>query len=67
MAQVRDLTPLRDADGRILALPAVEGVLAACLDAIRKVQAQRPARKRFDTNRIIIYVVAAERPDRRRS
>ncbi|ROT28161.1 carboxyl transferase domain-containing protein [Micromonospora sp. HM5-17] len=56
MAQVRDLTPLRDADGRILALPAVEGALDACLDAIRKVQAQRPAKKRLDTNRITIYV-----------
>src|SRR5690348_9948389 len=56
MAQVRDLTPLRDADGRILALPAVEGALDACLDAIRKVQARRPAKKRFDTNRITIYV-----------
>jgi acetyl/propionyl-CoA carboxylase alpha subunit/acetyl-CoA carboxylase carboxyltransferase component len=55
MAQVRDLTPLRDADGRILALPAVEGALDACLDAIRKVQAQRPAKMRFDTNRITIY------------
>jgi len=56
MAQVRDLTPLRDADGRILALPAVEGALEACLDAIRSVQARRPAKKRFDTNRITIYV-----------
>jgi len=56
MAQVRDLTPLRDADGRLIALPAVEGALDACLDAIRKVQAQRPAKKRFDTNRIFIYV-----------
>jgi acetyl/propionyl-CoA carboxylase alpha subunit/acetyl-CoA carboxylase carboxyltransferase component len=55
MAQVRDLTPLRDTDGRILALPAVEGTLNACLDAIRKVQARRPARKRFDSNRITIY------------
>ncbi|MGC9670070.1 carboxyl transferase domain-containing protein [Planosporangium sp. 12N6] len=55
MAQVRDLTPLRDADGRILALPAVEGALEACVDAIRKVQAQRPTKKRFDTNRITIY------------
>ncbi|MFD2421138.1 ATP-binding protein [Amycolatopsis pigmentata] len=56
MSQVRDLTPLRDAEGRILALPAVEGALDACLDAIRKVQAGRPAKKRFDTNRIFIYV-----------
>ena len=56
MAQVRDLTPLREADGRLVALPAVEDALAACLDAIRIVQAQRPAEKRFDTNRIVIYV-----------
>ncbi|KAA9155258.1 ATP-grasp domain-containing protein [Amycolatopsis acidicola] len=56
MAQVRDLTPLRDSEGRMVALPAVEGALDACLDAIRKVQAQRPAKKRLDTNRIFIYV-----------
>ncbi len=56
MAQVRDLTPLREADGRLAALPAVEDALATCLDAIRIVQAQRPAHKRFDTNRIVIYV-----------
>jgi acetyl-CoA carboxylase carboxyltransferase component len=55
MAQVRDLTPLRDGEGRILALPALEGALDACLDAIRTAQARRPARKRFDTNRITIY------------
>ena len=56
MAQVRDLTPLREADGRLASLPAAEDALAACLDAIRIVQAQRPAQKRFDTNRIVIYV-----------
>ncbi|NIJ12370.1 acetyl/propionyl-CoA carboxylase alpha subunit/acetyl-CoA carboxylase carboxyltransferase component [Saccharomonospora amisosensis] len=56
MGQVRDLTPLRDSEGNVLALPAVEGTLDACLDAIRKVQARRPAKKRFDTNRVFIYV-----------
>ncbi|MCA1187477.1 ATP-grasp domain-containing protein [Saccharopolyspora sp. 6T] len=56
MAQVRDLTPLRDAEGRLVALPAVEDILAGCMDAIRTVQAQRPAKKRFDTNRILMYV-----------
>ncbi len=56
MAQVRDLTPLREADGRLVALPAAEDTLAACLDAIRNVQAHRPANKRFDTNRVVIYV-----------
>ncbi|GIH10409.1 fused acetyl/propionyl-CoA carboxylase subuit alpha/methylmalonyl-CoA decarboxylase subunit alpha [Rhizocola hellebori] len=56
MGQVRDLTPLRDSDGRVIALPALEGMLDGCLDAIRRVQAQRPAKKRLDTNRITLYV-----------
>ncbi len=56
LAQVRDLTPLRDHEGRLVALPAAENALAACLDAIRKAQAGRPAQQRFDTNRILIYV-----------
>jgi acetyl-CoA carboxylase carboxyltransferase component len=56
MAQVRDLIALRDSEERLLALPSVEGVLDACLDAIRKVQAQRPVKERLDTNRIFIYV-----------
>ncbi|SFS65935.1 carboxyl transferase domain-containing protein [Saccharopolyspora flava] len=55
LAQVRDLTPLREEDGRLVALPAAEGVLTACLDAIRK--AQKPkSKKRAGTNRIVVYV-----------
>ncbi|MGP4017824.1 ATP-binding protein [Saccharopolyspora sp. 5N708] len=56
MGQVRDLTPLREADGRLVALPAVEDAITTCLDAIRNIQAQRPQNKRFDTNRIMMYV-----------
>ncbi|SHN48082.1 carboxyl transferase domain-containing protein [Cryptosporangium aurantiacum] len=56
MGQVRDLTPLREADGRLVALPAVEDAVTAGLDAIRTVQAQRRENKRFDTNRIMLYV-----------
>ncbi|WP_407561146.1 carboxyl transferase domain-containing protein [Streptomyces sp. 184] len=56
MAQVRDLTALRDEGGRILALPEVEAALGACLDAIRKEQIRHPASKRQDTNRIFINV-----------
>ncbi|QUX24669.1 MULTISPECIES: carboxyl transferase domain-containing protein [Nocardiopsis] len=56
MSQVRDLTPLRDSDGRLIALPAVEDTLSGCLEAIRNVQARRPQHKRFDTNRILMYV-----------
>jgi acetyl/propionyl-CoA carboxylase alpha subunit/acetyl-CoA carboxylase carboxyltransferase component len=56
LAQVRDLTPLREADGRLVALPVLENMLAGCLDGIRGIQAQRPQNKRFDTNRIVMYV-----------
>ena len=56
MGQVRDLTPLREADGRLVALPTVEDAITAGLDAIRNIQAQRPPNKRFDTNRIMMYV-----------
>jgi acetyl/propionyl-CoA carboxylase alpha subunit/acetyl-CoA carboxylase carboxyltransferase component len=56
MGQVRDLTPLRESDGRLVALPAVEDAITAGLDAIRTIQAQRPQNKRFDTNRIMMYV-----------
>ncbi len=56
MGQVRDLTPLREADGRLVALPALEDAITAGLDAIRNIQAQRPPNKRFDTNRIMMYV-----------
>jgi acetyl/propionyl-CoA carboxylase alpha subunit/acetyl-CoA carboxylase carboxyltransferase component len=56
MGQVRDLTPLREADGRLVALPTVEDAITAGLDAIRNIQAQRPPDKRFDTNRIMMYV-----------
>ncbi|MGV9709134.1 ATP-binding protein [Gordonia sp. NPDC003424] len=55
-AQVRDLTGLRDHDGRLFALPTAEVILATCLDSIRRAQAQRPSSKRFNTNRIVMYV-----------
>jgi acetyl/propionyl-CoA carboxylase alpha subunit/acetyl-CoA carboxylase carboxyltransferase component len=56
MGQVRDLTPLRESDGRLVALPALEDATNAGLDAIRNIQAQRPQNKRFDTNRMLMYV-----------
>ncbi|MFC4857082.1 biotin carboxylase N-terminal domain-containing protein [Actinophytocola glycyrrhizae] len=56
MGQIRDVTPLREADGRLVALPALEDAVTTCLDAIRNIQAQRPQNKRFDTNRIMMYV-----------
>ncbi|GLZ79683.1 fused acetyl/propionyl-CoA carboxylase subuit alpha/methylmalonyl-CoA decarboxylase subunit alpha [Actinorhabdospora filicis] len=55
-AQIRDLTELREHDGRLVALPTAEDTIAACLDSIRRAQAVRPAKNRFSTNRIVIYV-----------
>ncbi|MFI6262493.1 carboxyl transferase domain-containing protein [Micromonospora sp. NPDC051006] len=55
-AQVRDLTELREQDGRLVALPTTEDAIAACLDSIRRAQSRRPSKTRFNTNRIVIYV-----------
>ncbi|HEX3784114.1 MAG TPA: carboxyl transferase domain-containing protein [Pseudonocardiaceae bacterium] len=55
-AQVRDLTELREHDGRLVALPTAEDTIAACLDSIRRAQSRRPAKGRFPTNRIVVYV-----------
>ncbi|MCT2581884.1 ATP-binding protein [Actinophytocola gossypii] len=55
-AQVRNLTELREHDGRLVALPTAEDAIATCLDSIRRAQAGRPSRKRFNTNRIVVYV-----------
>ncbi|GAA3933965.1 biotin carboxylase N-terminal domain-containing protein [Actinomadura viridis] len=55
-AQVRDLTELRDLDGRLVTLPMAEYTIATCLDSIRRALARRPSKRRFNTNRIVIYV-----------
>ncbi|MFG1867103.1 ATP-binding protein [Micromonospora arborensis] len=55
-AQVRDLTELREQDGRLVALPTTEDAVAACLDSIRRAQSRRPSKTRFNTNRIVVYV-----------
>ncbi|AFR07343.1 ATP-binding protein [Nocardiopsis alba] len=55
-AQIRDLTELRDQEGRLISLPTAENTIATCLDSIRRALSGRPARKRFNTNRIVLYV-----------
>ena len=56
LAEVRDLTPVRDAAGRVTALPETERLLAACLDGIRRFQVQRPSRKRLHANHVLLSV-----------
>ncbi|MFI6603451.1 carboxyl transferase domain-containing protein [Nonomuraea sp. NPDC050536] len=51
-AQLRDLTELRDQDGRLVALPAAEDAVTACVDSIRR----HPSDKRLNVNRIVVYV-----------
>ena len=56
VAEVRDITPLRDADGTLIALPELERVLAGCLDGIRQAQAADPGRQRLEWNRVMLFV-----------
>ncbi len=56
LAEVRDVTPRKDANGKVVAFPAAERVLASCLEAIRRVQAQRNGKQRLDNNRVFLHV-----------
>ncbi|HEX6025677.1 MAG TPA: biotin carboxylase N-terminal domain-containing protein, partial [Solirubrobacter sp.] len=56
VAEVRDLTPVRGDDGRVVALPELERMLGAALAGMRHAQAKRPAREKLLWNRVILYV-----------
>jgi acetyl/propionyl-CoA carboxylase alpha subunit/acetyl-CoA carboxylase carboxyltransferase component len=56
LAEVRDLTPVRDASGALASLPEVEHILAGCLEGIRRSQAARPARRRLQANLVFLYI-----------
>ncbi|HEX8519918.1 MAG TPA: carboxyl transferase domain-containing protein, partial [Pseudonocardia sp.] len=61
LSDVRDLTAVRDERGRVRALPQLEHVLDACLDALRAARAASqtdPAGTdaRSDWNRVLLYV-----------
>jgi len=56
VAEVRDLTPSRDRQGRIIGLPATERLLSACANAIRIAQTEHDPGLRLAMNRIVLYV-----------
>ncbi len=56
LAEVRDLTPVRDDQGRIVQLPYLEYMLVEALAAIRRFQEARPPRERLPWNRVLLYV-----------
>jgi acetyl-CoA carboxylase carboxyltransferase component len=55
-AEVRDLSPMRDEEGRLLRLPRLEAVLLEAFAAIRRFQSRRGARRRLQWNRVLLYV-----------
>jgi acetyl/propionyl-CoA carboxylase alpha subunit/acetyl-CoA carboxylase carboxyltransferase component len=56
LAEVRDITPVRDEHGRITALPELERMIRESFEAMRSAQARRPARQRLHWNRLLLYV-----------
>ena len=57
VAEVRDLTPVRDESGRIVQLPHLERMLAEAIAGIRQFQSRRETNKRLYWNRIFLYLL----------
>jgi acetyl/propionyl-CoA carboxylase alpha subunit/acetyl-CoA carboxylase carboxyltransferase component len=56
LADVRDLTVMRDRDGRIRGLPQLDRALDACLDSLRSVRSADREAARLDWNRVMLHV-----------
>ena len=56
LADVRDLTILRDEDGRVRGLPQLERILDACLDSLRAARSADRELAQLDWNRVKLYV-----------
>ncbi len=55
-AEVRDMTPVRDEAGRVIALPHLERMFGEAAAAMRTAQWRRSAQQRLCWNRILLYV-----------
>ena len=56
IAEVRDLTPVRDASGRVIELPQLERTLMEALAGIRRFQSRRAPHERLHWNRVLLYL-----------
>jgi Carboxyl transferase domain/Acetyl-CoA carboxylase, central region len=56
LAEVRDMTPLRDESGQIIQIPHLERMLMEALESIRLYQSHLPTHKRLPWNRVLLYV-----------
>jgi acetyl/propionyl-CoA carboxylase alpha subunit/acetyl-CoA carboxylase carboxyltransferase component len=55
-AEVRDLTPVRDAQGQVIELPHLERMFHEALAGIRLVQSRRGPHERLHWNRVLLYI-----------
>ena len=56
VAEIRDVTPVRDASGHVVSVPHLERMLFETLSAIRAAQARRAPHERLQYNRILLHV-----------
>ena len=56
LAEVRELSIVRDENGRVVSLPELEHMLAEALEALRRFQARRAPRERLLWNRVRLNV-----------
>lgn len=56
IAEVRDLTPVRDDSGRVVQLLQLERMLMEALAGIRRVQSRRAPGERLQWNRVLLHV-----------
>jgi acetyl-CoA carboxylase carboxyltransferase component/pyruvate/2-oxoglutarate dehydrogenase complex dihydrolipoamide acyltransferase (E2) component len=56
LAEVRDLIPVRDAEGHITQFPQLEHTLTETLTGMRRFQSRRPAGQRLQWNRVLLAV-----------
>ncbi|HEY2223119.1 biotin carboxylase N-terminal domain-containing protein, partial [Actinomycetospora sp.] len=64
LAQARELTVVRDAEGRVSSLPQVERAIAGCVEGIRRARGERASRSvPLDMNHVWLHIwppIAAE-------
>jgi acetyl/propionyl-CoA carboxylase alpha subunit/acetyl-CoA carboxylase carboxyltransferase component len=56
LAEVRDLTPARNSEGRVIGYPLLENQLAQSLADIRRALGGQPPKQRPRNNRVVLYV-----------
>ena len=56
LAEVRDVTAVRDGSGALVQIPHLERMLMETMNAIRREQLRRPPGDRLQWNRVLLYV-----------